>query len=58
KTDQVQNEVNEVVGIMQQNLETVMQRGERLENLQTKTDDLQQSSMQFRRGATAVRKQM
>jgi vesicle-associated membrane protein 4 len=36
KTKQVQNEVNEVVGIMQNNIEKVMERGERLDALQNK----------------------
>ncbi|TPX72712.1 hypothetical protein SpCBS45565_g00241 [Spizellomyces sp. 'palustris'] len=58
KTTQVQNQVNEVVGIMQDNIDKVMQRGEQLDTLQNKTDDLQNSSLQFKRGANRVRKQM
>ncbi|KAI8810248.1 synaptobrevin, partial [Cladochytrium replicatum] len=58
KTVQVQRQVDEVVGIMQDNINKVMQRGEQLDTLQNKTEDLQNSSMQFRRGASRVRKQM
>ncbi|KAL7746864.1 Vesicle membrane receptor protein (v-SNARE) [Sorochytrium milnesiophthora] len=58
KTQQVQAQVNEVVGIMQNNIEKVMERGEKLDSLATKTEDLQQSSLQFKRGATKVRKAM
>ncbi|KAI8823169.1 synaptobrevin [Fimicolochytrium jonesii] len=58
KTGQVQNQVDEVVGIMQDNINKVMQRGEQLDTLQNKTDDLQNSSLQFKRGANRVRKQM
>ncbi|TPX59688.1 hypothetical protein PhCBS80983_g02261 [Powellomyces hirtus] len=58
KTNQVQNQVDEVVGIMQDNINKVMQRGEHLDTLQNKTDDLQNSSLQFKRGANRVRKQM
>ncbi|KAI8826856.1 synaptobrevin [Fimicolochytrium jonesii] len=58
KTAQVQNQVDEVIGIMHNNIEKVMQRGERLETLQNKTDDLQQGALQFKRGATKVRRQM
>ncbi|TPX33880.1 hypothetical protein SmJEL517_g03339 [Synchytrium microbalum] len=58
KTGQVQAQVDEVVGIMQNNIEKVMQRGEKLESLQNKTDDLQQGALQFKRGATKVRRQM
>ncbi|KAJ3381639.1 SNAP receptor, synaptobrevin [Lobulomyces angularis] len=35
-----------------------MERGEKLDSLQTKTDDLQQGALQFKKGATKVRKQM
>ncbi|KND00639.1 uncharacterized protein SPPG_03765 [Spizellomyces punctatus DAOM BR117] len=58
KTAQVQDQVNEVVGIMQDNINKVMQRGEQLDTLQDKTEDLQNSSLQFKRGANRVRKQM
>jgi vesicle-associated membrane protein 4 len=58
KIQSVQKEVDEVVGIMNDNINKVMERGEKLDSLQEKTDDLQQSSLQFKRGATRVRKQM
>lgn len=58
KTAEVQQQVDEVVGIMQTNIEKVIARGEKLDSLQTKTDDLQQGAMQFKKGATKVRKQM
>ncbi|KAJ3306209.1 hypothetical protein HDU76_004873 [Blyttiomyces sp. JEL0837] len=35
-----------------------MQRGEELETLNNKTENLQESSLQFKKGANAVRKQM
>ena len=37
KTKKVQNEVDEVVGIMNNNINKVMERGEKLDSLQTKT---------------------
>jgi vesicle-associated membrane protein 4 len=37
KTTQVQKQVDEVVGIMQENIHKVVQRGEQLESLQNKT---------------------
>lgn len=58
KTAAVQGEVDEVVNIMHDNINKVMQRGEQLDTLQNKTDDLQNSSAQFKRGASKVRKQM
>ena len=58
KTGAVQEQVDEVIGIMHKNIEKVVERGEKLDSLQTKTDDLQQGALQFKRGATKVRKQM
>ncbi|OAJ41037.1 hypothetical protein BDEG_24697 [Batrachochytrium dendrobatidis JEL423] len=58
KPVQVQQQVDEVVGIMQDNIHKVMQRGEQLDTLQNKTEDLQNSSLQFKRGANRVRKEM
>ncbi|KAJ3064939.1 hypothetical protein HDU98_011666, partial [Podochytrium sp. JEL0797] len=43
--------VNEVIGMMHNNIEKVMARGEKLESLQNKTDDLQQGALQFKKGA-------
>ncbi|ORZ37356.1 synaptobrevin, partial [Catenaria anguillulae PL171] len=58
KTSAIQNQVNEVVGIMQNNINRVMERGERLDTLQGKTEDLNNSAGAFRRGATQVRRKM
>lgn len=43
---------------MQENLQKASQRGERLDTLQDKTDNLATSAQGFRRGANRVRKQM
>ena len=43
---------------MQDNLNKASQRGERLDALQDKTDNLATSAQGFRRGANRVRKQM
>ncbi|KAJ3024308.1 UNVERIFIED_CONTAM: hypothetical protein HDU68_008254 [Siphonaria sp. JEL0065] len=48
----------EVVNLMNDNIAKVVQRGENLEQLQNKTDDLANSSLQFKRGASDVRKAM
>lgn len=58
KTKQVKEEVDHVVEIMHDNIHKVMERGERLDSLQTKTEDLQQGALQFKRGASRVRQQM
>ncbi|KAM4065332.1 synaptobrevin domain-containing protein [Hirsutella rhossiliensis] len=43
---------------MRDNISKVSQRGERLDALQDKTDNLAVSAQGFRRGANRVRKQM
>ncbi|KAI8379570.1 synaptobrevin-domain-containing protein [Radiomyces spectabilis] len=58
KTGRVQQQVDDVVHIMQDNIDKVMKRGERLDDLRGKTEDLQSTSTQFRRGANQVRKRM
>ncbi|SAM01439.1 hypothetical protein [Absidia glauca] len=58
KTQHVQQQVDEVVNIMQENIDKVMQRGERIDDLRGKTEDLQSTAGHFRRGANQVRKRM
>ncbi|OMJ29346.1 Synaptobrevin-like protein [Smittium culicis] len=43
---------------MQENINKVMEREERLDTLQNKTEELNEGARQFRRGATQVRKKM
>jgi vesicle-associated membrane protein 4 len=43
---------------MRENINKVSQRGERLDSLQDKTDNLAVSAQGFRRGANRVRKQV
>ena len=43
---------------MRDNINKVSERGERLDSLQDKTDNLATSAQGFRRGANRVRKQM
>lgn len=43
---------------MRENINKVSQRGERLDSLQDKTDNLAVSAQGFRRGANRVRKRM
>ncbi|GJJ76184.1 vesicle-associated membrane protein 4 [Entomortierella parvispora] len=58
KTAQLQQQVDDVVGIMQQNIDSVRDRGEKLDSLQNKTTDLEMGAVQFRKGASGVRRQM
>ncbi|KAM0749546.1 SNAP receptor, synaptobrevin family [Meredithblackwellia eburnea MCA 4105] len=58
KTAAIQAQIDDTVGIMRENIQKVSERGERLDALQDKTDNLAVSAQGFRRGANRVRKQM
>ncbi|KAG0345262.1 hypothetical protein BG004_003842 [Podila humilis] len=58
KTAQLQQQVNDVVGIMEQNIISVKDRGEKIEDMKNKSDGLQQGAEQFKKGASALRRQM
>lgn len=58
KTAAIQAQIDDTVGIMRENINKVAERGERLDSLQDKTDNLAVSAQGFRRGANRVRKQM
>ncbi|CAJ0839159.1 8526_t:CDS:2 [Entrophospora sp. SA101] len=51
KTVEIQKQIDETVGIMRDNLKTVAERGERLDTLHVKTENLSISAQGFRRGA-------
>ncbi|KAH8601474.1 synaptobrevin-domain-containing protein [Bisporella sp. PMI_857] len=58
RTAALQAQIDDTVGVMRENINKVSQRGERLDSLQDKTDNLAVSAQGFRRGANRVRKQM
>jgi len=58
RTAALQAQIDDTVGVMRENIKNVSQRGERLDSLQDKTDNLAVSAQGFRRGANRVRKQM
>lgn len=58
KTQQVSREIDDTIRAMRSNIIGVSERGERLDSLQDKTDNLAVSAQGFRRGANRVRKQM
>ncbi|KAF4124464.1 vesicle-associated membrane protein 4, partial [Geosmithia morbida] len=58
RTQALQAQIDDTVGVMRDNINKVSQRGERLDSLQDKTDNLAMSAQGFRRGANRVRKQM
>jgi len=58
RTAALQAQIDDTVGVMRENINKVSQRGERLDSLQDKTDNLAVSAQGFRRGANRVRTQM
>ncbi|KAI9817424.1 MAG: Protein arg-6, mitochondrial [Pycnora praestabilis] len=58
RTAALQAQIDNTVDVMRENINKVSQRGERLDSLQDKTDNLAVSAQGFRRGANRVRKQM
>ncbi|KAJ0123571.1 synaptobrevin [Diaporthe amygdali] len=52
------SEIDDTVNVMHDNIQKVRERGENLDHLQTKTDNLANQAHGFRRGANRVRKQM
>ncbi|KAI0002484.1 synaptobrevin [Russula compacta] len=58
KTAAIQAQIDDTVGIMRDNITKVVERQERLDSLQDKTDNLAVSAQGFRRNANRVRKNM
>ena len=58
KVRQVQKQVGEVMGVMQNNIEKVIDRGERLEDLQDKSDNLADTATDFNMRARRLQKKM
>ncbi|KAL4240585.1 hypothetical protein ACF0H5_001377 [Mactra antiquata] len=52
----LQGQVKEVQGVMSKNIEAVIERGERLDDLMDKTDELQASAATFQRTASKIKK--
>ncbi|PVH86385.1 synaptobrevin, partial [Cadophora sp. DSE1049] len=55
-TAAIQAQIDSGVGIMRESINKVSHRGDRLDSLQDKTDQLAVSQQGFRRGANRVRK--
>lgn len=58
RTAEVQQEVNDVIGIMHTNIEKVVMRGEKIESLQSKTDELQMGALSFKKTSNEVKNNM
>ncbi|KAF5105032.1 hypothetical protein DV451_000193 [Geotrichum candidum] len=51
-------QIDGTVGVMRDNINKMVERGEQLDNIQDKTDNLAQAAQGFRKGANRVRKDM
>ncbi|XP_059401619.1 vesicle-associated membrane protein 8-like [Carassius carassius] len=58
KLSQVQDQVNDVKGILEDNLKKVLERGDRLDDLIVITDDLQVTADSFQKTSTRVARKM
>ncbi|KAH3797226.1 vesicle-associated membrane protein 4-like [Dreissena polymorpha] len=58
KIGRLRGQVDEVVGVMKENVSRVIERGDRLEDLQDKSDSLANNSDMFRSRAKALHKNM
>ncbi|KAI0808833.1 synaptobrevin-domain-containing protein [Xylaria sp. FL0064] len=58
RTQALQAQIDDTVGVMRENITKVSQRGDRLDALQNKTDDLAQSAHTFQRRANKTRRAM
>ncbi|KKA27609.1 hypothetical protein TD95_001712 [Thielaviopsis punctulata] len=58
EASETKQQIDDTVNVMKQNIHLASQRGQHLDALQDKTDNLAHSAQGFRRGANRVRKQM
>ncbi|KAL8130649.1 hypothetical protein V2J09_019804 [Rumex salicifolius] len=58
KLSKVQAQISEVKGVMMDNIEKVLDRGEKIEILVDKTDNLRSQAQEFRTQGTQVRRKM
>jgi len=56
--DRLENEVSEVTALMKDNVEKVLERGERIDTLQSRSEDLESNSIRFKRSSSKLRKNM
>merc|ERR1712187_162433 len=58
KIQDTQAQVQDVIGVMQDNVAKVIQRGDNLEDLSSRADSMQMSAREFQAQGTAIRKKM
>ncbi|KAK3816659.1 MAG: synaptobrevin-domain-containing protein [Benniella sp.] len=58
KTEDLHRQINDVVLLMQQNIDSVQGRGEQLDNVRQKSSYLEQNAIEFKRSANNIRRKM
>lgn len=58
KTKRIKGEIQEVQGIMEENINTARTRGENLDDLAAKTADLEMGANQFNQNSAKVKKNL
>jgi len=58
KINRIKGEVDEVKSVMVQNIEKVLERGERIELLVDKTENLSQNAFKFKKSSTQLKRAM
>lgn len=56
--DRLQSDVSEVTHLLKENVEKVVQRGDKIDDLQTRSEELQIGATHFNRRANQVRRKM
>jgi TolA-binding protein len=58
KLDSTKNQVDQVVLIMKDNIEKVLQRDEKLNNIETRVEELQDGAQRFQKISTKLKQKM
>lgn len=58
KISAINSEINQTVDIMRQNIETVINRGEKLEDIELKTNEIMLESIEFEQSSKKVKEAM
>ena len=58
KINDIKNQVTSVTQLMKNNIESVLERGEKLENLENKTNELEKDARSFRISTRALKRHM
>ncbi|XP_021377753.1 vesicle-associated membrane protein 3-like isoform X2 [Mizuhopecten yessoensis] len=58
KLDQTNKQVKEVTGLLKENVERVLDRGEKIDRLQERSEDLESNAINFQSSSRRLRKKM